>query len=38
MIKKYILPVLLIILISLVVSFSVLSLSITEAKQRGLVG
>lgn len=35
--KKYILPFLLI-LMSVVVSFSALSLSISEAKQRGLVG
>lgn len=37
MMKKYILPFLLI-LMSVVVSFSALSLSISEAKQRGLVG
>ncbi|RXK33904.1 hypothetical protein BBD39_06880 [Arsenophonus endosymbiont of Bemisia tabaci Asia II 3] len=35
--KKYILPFLLI-LMNVVVSFSALSLSISEAKQRGLVG
>lgn len=37
MMKKYILPFLLI-LMSVVVSFSSLNLSISEAKQRGLVG